>query len=76
MAYVIRRFNAEEINLIYISYLINLIFFYLFNLIWIFIHKGSPIISILSQINTIPRIYIYFFKIYSNIFLSFTPRPS
>jgi hypothetical protein len=31
------------------------------------IHKGSPIIPILSQINLIPRIDTYFFMIHSNI---------
>jgi hypothetical protein len=33
------------------------------------IHKGSPIIPIRSQINPIPRIDIYFFKVHSNIVL-------
>ena len=33
------------------------------------IHKGSPVTSILNQINPIPRIDTYFFKIYSNIVL-------
>ena len=31
------------------------------------IHKGSPIIPILSRINPIPRIDTYFFKVHSNI---------
>ena len=31
--------------------------------------QGSPIIPILSQINPIPRIETYFFKIHYNIFL-------
>ena len=39
-------------------------------------HKGSPIITIMSRINLIPRIDIYFFKVYSNIVLPSTPRPS
>jgi hypothetical protein len=38
------------------------------------IHKGSPIIPILSQINTIPRSDTYFFKVHSKIVLH-TPRP-
>ena len=33
------------------------------------IHKGSPIIPILSRINPIPRIDTHFFKIHSNIIL-------
>jgi len=33
------------------------------------IHKGSPIIPILSRINTIPRIDTYLFKVHSNIVL-------
>ena len=40
------------------------------------IHKGFPIISILSWINPIPRTVTYFFKILSNIDLPSTPRPS
>ena len=36
------------------------------------IHKGSPII--LSQINSIPSIDTYFFKIHCNNVLSSTPR--
>ena len=35
------------------------------------IHKGSPIIPIMSRINPVPRIDTYFFKIHSNIILSF-----
>ena len=35
----------------------------------------SPIIPILSQINPIPRIDTYLFKVHSNIVLPFTPRP-
>ena len=31
------------------------------------IHKGSPIIHILSRINPIPRIDTYLFKVHSNI---------
>ena len=31
------------------------------------IHKGSPIIPILSQINSIPCVDTYFLKIHSNI---------
>jgi hypothetical protein len=34
------------------------------------IHKGSPIIPILNQINPIPRIDTYFFKIRSNIVIT------
>ena len=34
----------------------------------------SPIIPILSRINPIPRIPIYFFKAQSNIFIQSTPR--
>ena len=33
------------------------------------IHKGSPIIPILSRINPIPRIDTYLFKVHSNIVL-------
>ena len=33
------------------------------------IHKGSPIIPILSRINPIPRIDTYLFKVHSNILL-------
>ena len=40
------------------------------------IYMGSPIIPILSQINPIPSIDAYFFKIYSDIVLLSTPRPS
>jgi hypothetical protein len=39
------------------------------------IHKCSPIIPILSRINTIPRIDTYFLKFHSNIVLPSTPRP-
>ena len=39
------------------------------------IHKGSPIIPILSQINPITRIDTYLFKVHSNIVLPSTPRP-
>ena len=39
------------------------------------IHKGSPIIPILSRINPIPRIDTYLFKVYSNIVFPSTPRP-
>ena len=35
------------------------------------IHKGFQIIPILSRINPIPRIDTYFFKVHSNIALSF-----
>ena len=38
------------------------------------IHKGSPIIPTLSQINPIPHIITYFFKVQSNIVLPSTPR--
>ena len=38
------------------------------------IHKGSPIIPILSRINPIPRTDTYLFKVHSNIFLPPTPR--
>ena len=38
------------------------------------IHKVSPIIPILSQINTIPRIGTYLFKVHSNIVLPSMPR--
>jgi len=37
---------------------------------------GSPIIPILSQMNPIPGIDTYFFKIHSNIVLPSMPRPS
>ena len=40
------------------------------------IHKGSPIIPILSRINPIPRIDTNFFKVHSNIVLPPIPRPS
>ena len=40
------------------------------------IHKDSQIIPIPSQINPIPRIDTYFFKIHFNIVLQSTPRPS
>ena len=40
------------------------------------IHKGSPIIPILSRINQITRIDTYLFKVYSNIVLPSTPRSS
>jgi hypothetical protein len=39
------------------------------------IHKGSPIIAILSRINPILRIDTYIFKVHSNIVLPSTPRP-
>ena len=39
------------------------------------IHKGSPIIPILSWINPITRIDTYLFKVHSNIVLPSTPRP-
>ena len=39
------------------------------------IHKGPPIIHILSQINPITRIDTYLFKVHSNIVLPSTPRP-
>ena len=39
------------------------------------IHKGSPIIPILSRINPISRIDTYLFKVHSNIVLPSTPRP-
>ena len=39
------------------------------------VHKGSPIISILSRINPITRIDTYLFKVHSNIVLASTPRP-
>ena len=39
------------------------------------IHKGSPIIPILSRINPIPRTDNYLFKVHSNIVLPSTPRP-
>ena len=39
------------------------------------IHEGSPIIPILGQINLIPRIDAYLFKVHSNIVLPSTPRP-
>ena len=39
------------------------------------IHKGSPIITILSRINPIPRIDTNLFKVHSNIVLPSTPRP-
>ena len=38
------------------------------------IHKVSPIISILSQINPI-RIDTYLYRVHLNIFLPYTPRP-
>ena len=37
------------------------------------IHKGSPIIPILSRINPIPRTYTYLLKVHSNIVLPSTP---
>ena len=40
------------------------------------IHKDSLIIPILCGINPIPRADTYFFKIYSNIALPSTPKPS
>ena len=40
------------------------------------IHKGSPIIPILSRVNPIPRIDAYFLKIHSNIVFPSTPTPS
>ena len=39
------------------------------------IHKGSPIIPILSRINPIPRIDTHLFKVHSNTLLPSTPRP-
>ena len=39
------------------------------------IHKGSPVIPILSRINSIPHIDTYLFKVHSNIVLPSTPRP-
>ena len=39
-------------------------------------HKYSPIIPILSQINPLPRIDIYFLKVHFNIVLPSNPRPS
>ena len=39
------------------------------------IHKGSPIIPVLSRINSIPHIITYFFKVLSDIVLPSTPRP-
>jgi hypothetical protein len=46
--------------------------------LWCFyrIHKGSPVISILSRIHSIHPIDTYFFKFHSNIVLPSTPRPS
>ena len=38
------------------------------------IHKGSPIIPILSRINPIPHIDTYLFKVHFNIVLLSTPR--
>ena len=40
------------------------------------IHKGSPIIPILSRINPIPRMDTHIFKIHFNIVLPSTTRPS
>ena len=40
------------------------------------IHKGSPIIPILSRIKSFPRIDTYLFKVHSNIVLPSTPRPT
>ena len=40
------------------------------------IHKGSPILPILSRTNTIPRIVNYLIKIHSNIVLPSTLRTS
>ena len=40
------------------------------------IHKDSPIIPILSRINPMPHIHAYFFKIFSNLVLPSSPRPS
>ena len=40
------------------------------------IHKGSPVIPILSRIDPIPRIDTHFFKTQSNIVLPSTPNPS
>ena len=40
------------------------------------IHKSSPIIPILSRINSIPYTGIYFFKIHANIVRLSTSRPS
>ena len=39
------------------------------------IHKGSAIIPILTQINPIPRIGTYPFKVHSNNVLPSTPKP-
>ena len=39
------------------------------------IHKGSPVIPILSRINLIPRIDTCLFKVHSNIVFPSTPRP-
>ena len=39
------------------------------------IQKGHPIIHVLSQINPIPRVDNYFFKIYFNIVQPTTPKP-
>ena len=40
------------------------------------IHKSSPIIPILRQMNRIPHTGTYFFYIHFNIVLPSTPRPS
>ena len=39
------------------------------------IHKGSPIIPILSRVNAIPLTDTYVFKVHSNITLPSTPKP-
>ena len=39
------------------------------------IHKGSPLILILSLIDPITRIDTYLFKVHSDIVLPSTPRP-
>ena len=41
---------------------------------WNLIHKSSPIIPVLNQINSIRRIDTYFFKIHCNIAHLSTPR--
>jgi hypothetical protein len=38
--------------------------------------QGPSKIPILNQINSIPSIDTYFFKVHSNIVLPSTPRPS
>ena len=58
------------------------IFYYFYQLLGLWnpevqcrIHKGSPIIPILSRINPITRIDTYLFKVHSNIVLLSMPRP-